>query len=78
MFPASADNDVGVVTLALQVGQEGAEKGARILDERPRGQGFARAALSCVPRLSFEPATRDDGTRTAATSTVRLRFVRHL
>ncbi len=78
MFPASADNDVGVVTLALQVGQEGAAKGARILDERPRGQGFARAALSCVPRLSFEPATRDDGTRTAATSTVRLRFVRHL
>jgi hypothetical protein len=78
MFPASANDDVGVVTLALQVGQEGVARRARILDERPRGQGFARAALSCVPRLTFDPATRDDGTRTAATSMVRLRFVRHL
>ncbi|HEY6559426.1 MAG TPA: hypothetical protein VI072_19210 [Polyangiaceae bacterium] len=78
MFPASANDDIGVVTLALQVGQEGVARRARILDEHPRGQGFARAALSCVPRLTFDPATRDDGTRTAATSTVRLRFVRHL
>jgi hypothetical protein len=76
VFPTDARDDIGVVTLALQVGQGGGARATRILEERPRGQGFARAALSCVPRLSFDPATNPDGTRIAAVSKVRLRFVR--
>jgi hypothetical protein len=76
LFPSRAEHNAGTVTLALRVGSSGVPVATRIVHEDPLGEGFARAAHSCVPRLRFEPAADALGRAIASASVVRLRFVR--
>lgn len=76
LFPFAAVSDTGSVAVALEVAPSGQPQGARIVDEAPRGQGFALAASHCVRRLRFAPATDDSGRVVASRSFVRLQFQR--
>lgn len=76
MFPRGAEHDEGSVVVALRVTPSGVPTGPRVLEEFPRGEGFAEAARACLPRLRFEPAADAEGVPVAAESVVRLRFHR--
>lgn len=76
LFPFNAAGDRGTVTVALRVTEAGDVAESNIVEEVPRGQGFARAAESCLPRLAFEPAADRSGAPIASRSVVRLRFTR--
>jgi hypothetical protein len=76
LFPFAAASDTGTVAVALEVAPSGQPQGARIVDEAPRGQGFALAASHCVRRLRFAPATDGSGRVVASRSFVRLQFQR--
>jgi len=77
LFPVQAEESAGVVTVAVSVAPTGRTSRARILEESPRGQGFARAAHACSSRLRFRPAIDPAGRPIAANSVVRLRFERN-
>jgi hypothetical protein len=76
LFPYAARSDRGTVEVALDVALSGQPLGAQIVDEAPRGQGFALAARHCVSRLRFAPALDAMGHAIASRSVVQLRFER--
>lgn len=76
MFPRGADHDEGSVVVALEVTPQGKPAVPRVLEEFPRGEGFAAAARACLPRLRFEPAADEAGHPVVSKSVVRLRFHR--
>jgi protein TonB len=59
-YPPAARRDglTGVVTLAIQVGEQGSILAVRVVDSDPVGV-FDAAALESVRAWRFEPATRD-------------------
>lgn len=65
-----------MVAIALDVATNGQPRESHIVDEAPRGQGFALAAHYCVRRLRFAPAMDAEGHAVASRSVVRLRFAR--
>lgn len=76
LFPWDARVDDGTVLLALEVTPAGLPQRPRIVQESPRGHGFAEAARSCLHRIRFEPAADREGAPIASRSVVRLRFHR--
>jgi outer membrane biosynthesis protein TonB len=76
LFPYAARSDRGTVAVALDVALSGQPMDAQIVDEAPRGQGFALAARHCVRRLRFSPALDASGHAVASRSVVQLRFER--
>ncbi|HMJ11913.1 MAG TPA: hypothetical protein VK524_10895 [Polyangiaceae bacterium] len=77
IFPTAANSERGVVTVALRVAATGRASGARLLDERPLGEGFGGAARQCLERVRFQPALDRLGRPVASESVLRLRFARH-
>lgn len=78
LFPHQASHESGSVVVSVEVTPEGNPHSPRITLEAPRGEGFAQAAQTCVPRLHFVPATDAAGRPVASRSKVRLRFDRTL
>jgi hypothetical protein len=76
LFPYAARSDSGTVAVALDVATNGQPRESHIVDEAPRGEGFALAAHHCVRRLRFAPALDAEGHAVASRSVVRLRFAR--
>jgi hypothetical protein len=76
LFPYAASSDSGTVAVALAVASSGQPLEPQIVEETPRGQGFALAARHCVRRLRFSPAFDPSGHAVASRSLVRLRFDR--
>lgn len=77
LFPWRAQSDHGEVTLVLRVDPSGYPQLERVVDEQPRGEGFAEAARSCARRLRFSAAHDARGVAIAARSVVKLGFDRH-
>jgi hypothetical protein len=76
LFPYSASSDDGTVEVVLELTESGQPLGSRIVDETPRGQGFALAARHCVRRLRFAPALDGSGHAIRSRSVVQLHFAR--
>lgn len=76
LFPYAARSDRGTVKLALDVALSGQPLGSHVVDESPRGQGFALAAHHCIRRLRFSPALDGGGHAVASRSVLQLRFER--
>ncbi|GAC1366915.1 MAG: hypothetical protein NVSMB47_18140 [Polyangiales bacterium] len=77
-FPADADDDTATVQLLVTVQPNGKVASATVLSEDPKGQGFGRAARTCLMTKTFDqPALDRDGTPIAKSTTVNLKFVRY-
>lgn len=77
LFPWRARSNHGEVTLSLWVDPAGHPHPERVIDEHPRGEGFAEAARACAQRLRFSAAHDERGAAIAARSVVKLDFDRH-
>lgn len=63
----------GLVTLTFTVDERGRVSNIEVLDETPRGYGFARAARAAITRWTFEPQ-RVDGTPVVYQARYTIRF----
>lgn len=75
-YPSEASADSGAVTLTLVVRGDGGVASAAVVSEMPAGQGFAKAARSCMQQQRFEPALDKSGNAVAAATTIKVRFTR--
>ncbi|MEO7094657.1 MAG: hypothetical protein ABI175_15475 [Polyangiales bacterium] len=76
-FPADADDDSATVQVLITVQPSGAVTTASVLSENPKGQGFGKAARTCLLSKKFTPGLDKLGNPAASTTTVNLRFVRY-
>jgi periplasmic protein TonB len=76
-FPADADDDAATVQVLITVQSTGAVTAATVLKEDPKGQGFGKAARTCLLSKKFAPGLDKLGNPAASTTTVNLRFVRY-
>lgn len=75
-FPDEADVNAGMVTVDLVVEADGRVSDARVIGERPAGQGFAEAARACMLRTRLEPG-RQNGRLPVRTSVrMKIDFIR--
>jgi len=75
-FPGDADDDVGYVKVQVKVRPDGSVETVSVLEENPKGQGFGKAARTCVGGAKFNPAWDKFGAPTAAMQTINIRFTR--
>jgi TonB family protein len=75
-FPADADDDVAKVQVIVSVRADGTVEKAVVMDESPKGQGFGKAARTCMLSAKFNPAFGKDGKAIGATQTFNIRFTR--
>jgi outer membrane biosynthesis protein TonB len=75
-FPAGADDDEANVSVAVVVRPDGSVASANVVNETVRGQGFGKAARSCLLATRFSPALDSSGHSTHAAATVIVRFAR--
>jgi hypothetical protein len=76
-FPADADDDAATVQVLITVQPNGAVTTASVLSEDPKGQGFGKAARTCLLSKKFNPGLDKTGNAAVSTTTVNLRFVRY-
>lgn len=76
-FPSDADDDAATVQVLITVQPSGSVTTASVLSEDPKGQGFGKAARTCLLSKKFSPGLDKFGNPAAATTTVNLRFVRY-
>ena len=76
-FPADADDDAASVQVLITVQPNGKVTTASVLSEDPKGQGFGKAARTCLLSESFNSGLDRAGAPTVTTTTVNLRFVRY-
>lgn len=75
-FPTQASEDRGEVTVKLLISDTGAVQRVGVLSETPTGQGFGRAAQTCLKAKRFVPARDAEDRATAAEAPVTVRFSR--
>lgn len=75
-YPSEATSDAGAVTLTLVVRADGAVASAVVVSETPSGEGFGKAARTCLERKRFEPSLDLAGVAVTAATTIKIRFVR--
>jgi protein TonB len=75
-FPRDADVDFGLVSLVLVVRAGGEVTTVSVANETPKGQGFGKAARSCLLSKRFSPALDREGRAVTSSTVVKLRFVR--
>jgi hypothetical protein len=75
-FPAGADDDKANVSVAVVVRPDGTVASANVVNETVTGQGFGKAARSCLLATKFSPALDISGHSTPAAATVIVRFAR--
>ncbi|MBI2392569.1 MAG: energy transducer TonB [Deltaproteobacteria bacterium] len=75
-FPGDADDDVAVVVVMVTVKPNGEVAEAKVLNESPKGQGFGKAARTCLQSVKLQPGLDKEGKPTTGTEQFRLRFTR--
>jgi outer membrane biosynthesis protein TonB len=75
-FPADADDDVATVKVLVAIRPDGTVQTVSVLDENPKGQGFGKAARTCVGGAKFNPAWDQFGAPITASQTINIRFTR--
>lgn len=75
-YPSEADADSGAVTLTLVVRADGVVASSAVLSETPSGQGFGKAARTCLKQKRFDPSMDRAGNPVAAATTIKVSFVR--
>lgn len=75
-FPADADDDFAVVQVLVTVKPSGEVSNVTVMDEKPKGQGFGKAARTCVSSVKLTPALDKAGNPTGTSVTMRLTFNR--
>lgn len=75
-FPADADDDVGMVQVLVTVKPSGEVATVSVMNENPKGQGFGKAARSCLLSKKFVPGLDADGKPVMSTTPVNIRFTR--
>ena len=77
-FPAEADDDAGSVQLLVMVSASGEVSTASVMSENPKGQGFGRAARSCVlGKKLYSPALDAGGNAVGTQTTLNIAFTRN-
>lgn len=75
-FPSDADDDVARVSVLVTVKADGSVATVSVMDENPKGQGFGKAARTCMLSAKFNSAFGKDGKPVAATQQFNIRFTR--
>lgn len=75
-FPADADDDLARVEVLVTVKPDGTVGNVSVLNENPKGQGFGKAARTCMLSAKFNPAFGKDGAPISATQQFNIRFTR--
>lgn len=75
-FPGDADDDVAYVTVMVSIKPGGEVGTVAVLSENPKGQGFGKAARTCLTAARFQPALDKDGKPVAATQQFNIKFTR--
>lgn len=75
-FPSDADDDVGAVTLMVKIKGSGEVETVNVMNESPKGQGFGKAARTCIASKKFIPALDHDGKPVTFSYPVTIRFTR--
>lgn len=75
-FPGDADDDLATVKVMVTVKPDGGVQTVAVLDENPKGQGFGKAARTCMLSAKFNAALGVDGKATSATQQFNIRFTR--
>jgi len=75
-YPSEAVVDAGSAVVTVVVRPGGAVTRAVLLSETPAGQGFGRAARSCLQSKRFAPAIDKRGVEVSSAATIHVRFSR--
>lgn len=75
-FPGDADDDVAMVKVLVTVGPGGSVASVTVLDENPKGQGFGKAARTCLQAAKFQPGLDKSGAPMTASQQINIRFTR--
>lgn len=75
-FPADAVSDRAVATVRVVIGKRGNVTSASVVSEAPSGQGFGRAARTCMLQQVFAPALDREGRPAATALNVNVKFTR--
>jgi hypothetical protein len=75
-FPSEADDDTATVQLLVTTKPGGQVEKVSVVGENPKGQGFGRAARTCVLGLKFGPALDKEGKGVTFTFPFNIRYVR--
>lgn len=75
-FPGDADDDLATVQVLVTVKPDGGVQTVSVVSENPKGQGFGKAARSCMLSAKFNPAFDKTGAPTAITQQFNIRFTR--
>jgi len=75
-YPSEADDDTATVQLLVTTKPDGHVEKVSVVAENPKGQGFGRAARTCVLNLKFGPALDKEGKGVAFTFPFNIRYVR--
>lgn len=75
-FPGDADDDVAYVQVLVTIKPGGDVSSVTVLSENPKGQGFGKAARTCLQSAKFQPGLDKEGKATTATQQFNIRFAR--
>jgi protein TonB len=75
-FPGDADDDLARVEVLVTVKPDGSVGNVSVLNENPKGQGFGKAARTCMLSAKFNAALGKDGKPISATQQFNIRFTR--
>ncbi len=75
-FPGDADDDLATVQVLVTVKPDGTVNNVSVISENPKGQGFGKAARSCMLSAKFNAAFDKSGAPVAATQNFNIRFTR--
>jgi TonB family protein len=75
-YPSAAEDDTGLVVVAVDVTAEGRAADVEVVREQPARQGFGEAVRRCFLAIRFAPARDTGGRVTAARVRLNFRFVR--
>ena len=75
-FPSTAQDDVGDVAVMVTIAKSGRVSQTQLVAESPSGQGFGKAARTCLAGQTFVPALDRAGNAAATAIRVNIRFSR--
>lgn len=75
-FPGDADDDIATVVVLVTVKPSGEVASVNVVSENPKGQGFGKAARTCLQSVKLQPGLDKEGKPTTGTEQFRLRFTR--
>jgi outer membrane biosynthesis protein TonB len=75
-FPGDADDDLATVQVLVTVKPDGGVQNVSVVSENPKGQGFGKAARSCMLAAKFNAAFDKSGAPVATTQQFNIRFTR--